>query len=242
MTTREEHHQTHGAARVRWHRVETADALAIEARDRILQASYTAIAQRGAFTIVLAGGTTPRAVYRLLRVVDSDWSRWHVYFGDERCVPRDDADRNDLAAMHAWLAHVEIPHAQIHLIPAEFGAVEGAESYSSALDFVGPFDLVLLGLGEDGHTASLFPGRDLGDATDAPDALAVHDAPKPPSDRVTMSLARLNRSRTALFLVSGEGKREAVRKWRAGESIPASLVHPSHGVDVLVDAAADSER
>ncbi len=99
------------------------------------------------------------------------------------------------------------------------------------------FDLTLLGLGEDGHTASLFPGREWGTEPDSPDALAVLDAPKPPAQRVSLSAARLSRSRQVIFLVSGESKRDALARWRASENIPARAIAPEKGVDVLVESA-----
>jgi 6-phosphogluconolactonase len=101
---------------------------------------------------------------------------------------------------------------------------------------------VLLGFGEDGHTASLFPGRDWGVAASAPDALAVLHAPKPPPQRVSLSAARLSRTREMLFLVEGEAKRSAVTQWRMGADIPARAIHPEAGVDVLVESALLGRR
>ncbi len=239
MSTREEDREQPNATAhelTRWHALPSADAIAAAARDRIGAAAREAIARDARFTIVLAGGATPLTTYRLLRTLDTDWSKWHVYFGDERCVPRNDSERNDHAIDAAWLNHVPIVGAQVHRIPAELGSLEGATVYARALAGIGAFDLVLLGLGEDGHTASLFPGHPLGVDADAPDALPVNDAPKPPPARVTLSLARLSRSKASLFLVSGEGKRAAVHAWRHGASIPAALVRAEHGVDVLIDA------
>jgi len=184
---------------------------------------------------VLAGGNTPREVYRTLRA-DTDWSHWQVYFGDERCLPADDAERNSAMAADAWLDHVPIPRGQVHAIPAELGARAAALAYAETLRGIGDFDLVLLGLGEDGHTASLFPGRDWGLSADAPDALAVFDAPKPPPQRVSLSASRLSRTREALFLIAGEAKRSAVAQWRAGAAIPARAIQPETGVDVLVES------
>ena len=166
----------------------------------------------------------------------ADWSRWHVYFGDERCLPVDDTDRNSAMADDAWLDHVPIPREQVHAIPAELGARAAALAYQATLHRVGTFDLVLLGLGEDGHTAGLFPGRDWGNAADAPDALAVFDAPKSPPRRVSLSARRLSRTREALFMVGGESKRHAVAQWRVGADIPARAIRPEAGVDVLVES------
>ena len=221
--------------------VANADALRDEACRRILDAATAAIAQRGEFLIVLAGGRTPHEVYRRLADADTDWARWTIFFGDERCLPRDDPDRNSWMATDAWLARVPVPRDRIHPIPAELGAQAAAASYAGILAGVSDFDMVLLGLGEDGHTASLFPAHDWGASPDAPDVLAVFDAPKPPAERVSLSANRLGRAREVLYLVDGESKREAIARWRAGEPVPAAAVRPAHGVDVLVWASLLAE-
>lgn len=217
--------------------VADADALRDEACRRILDAAAAAIAQRGEFLIVLAGGRTPRDVYRRLADANTDWARWTIFFGDERCLPRDDPDRNSRMAIETWLARVPVPRDRIHAIAAESGPEAAAASYARILADVGDFDLVLLGLGEDGHTASLFPSHDWGTSSDAPDVLAVFDAPKPPAERVSLSANRLSRAREVLYLVDGESKREALARWRAGERVAAAAVHPAQGVDVLVTAS-----
>lgn len=203
---------------------------------RILAAADTAIRAGGQFRVVLAGGNTPRAAYQRLRDARADWGAWHIYFGDERCVPRDDPARNSRMAEQAWLDHVAIPALQRHPIPAELGALAAARAYGASLRSVAAFDLVLLGLGEDGHTASLFPGHDWGESRGSPAALAVLDAPKPPRERVSLSAARLSDTRDVLFMVSGASKREALAQWRAGAGIPARAITPAAGVDVLVAA------
>lgn len=225
-----------GPGSARWIGVADAQALRQAAYRRILDAAARAIERRGWFLIVLAGGSTPREVYRMLRGAHADWSRWQAYFGDERCLPVDDAGRNSAMTADVWLDHVPIPRDQVHAIPAEFGARAAALACGETLRGVGDFDLVLLGLGEDGHTASLFPGRDWGVAASAPDALAVFDAPKPPPQRVSLSATRLSRARAVLFLVEGESKRDAVKQWRAGAGIPARAIRPEAGVDVLVES------
>jgi 6-phosphogluconolactonase len=207
----------------------------------IAEAASSAIEARGVFRIVLAGGSTPRTVYRALRDLATPWSAWRVYFGDERCLPAEHADRNSRMASAAWLNDVPIPPGNVHPIPAELGPERGAAAYSRVLQEVDDFDLVLLGLGEDGHTASLFPGHDWGQAPGSPAALAVHDAPKPPRERVSLSAERLSRARQVVFVVTGAGKREAVTAWRAGEAIPAAAIAPSSSVDVLCDTACLAE-
>lgn len=202
---------------------------------RTLELAAAAIGAHGRFDVVLAGGDTPRGLYERLGAATSDWSRWHVYFGDERCAPSDSALRNSRMAEAAWLGRSPIPPRQIHAMPAELGPQEGAARYAAMLASVDWFDLVLLGLGEDGHTASLFPGHDLGEAAGAPAVLPVTDAPKPPAARVTLSAHRLSRTHAAIFLVAGRSKEQAVARWRAGARIPASSIIPRAGVDIHIE-------
>ncbi len=220
----------------RWHPVASPKAFVDHAIETILKQADAAVAARGAFHVALAGGNTPRPVYEALRETDTDWSSWQVYFGDERCLPAGDAGRNSVMARQTLLDHVPIPAEQVHVIAGEEGAYDAANDYSRILRRVNLFDLVLLGLGEDGHTASLFPSRYWGIERDSRAALAVYDAPKPPAERVTLSSNRLSRSRSVLFLVDGESKRDAVTRWRDGGSLPAATIRPSKGVDVLLPA------
>ena len=222
---------TVGSQVSRWHPFESQAALNAASVARIVEAASEAIAARGAFSIVLAGGNTPKSIYELLRDAKTDWSKWHVYYNDDRCLPVDHPDRNSLMAAQAWLAHVSIPASQIHDIPTELGPVAGANAYADILSGLGDFDLVLLGLGEDGHTASLFPGHTWDDSVDA---FPVFDAPKPPPERVSISGARLSRTREVIFFVTGAGKQEAVDNWRKGIAIPATVIAPAAGVDVYV--------
>jgi len=215
--------------------------LAQTAAITILSHAARACRERGSFHIILPGGRTPAATFALLRQAEVDWSEWQVYFGDERCLPAGHPERNDSVARNTWLDHVRIPADQVHAIPAELGAEHAAAAYAAVVDGVERFDLVLLGLGEDGHTASLFPGHDLGDRPDAPAVLAVHDAPKPPSDRVSLSARTLSRCRCGLLLISGAGKRNAVTRWRAGADFPIARLRPGDGLRVLVTREASGE-
>ena len=222
-------------AATRWHFVNAVEQLVEAALIRVHTAANEALRLRGAFHLVLAGGTTPRVLYARMSELDTDWGNWHIWFGDERCLPINHPERNSRMAQDTWLGGSAIPAAQIHPIPAELGASAAAAAYASRLHEVGEFDLVLLGLGEDGHTASLFPGHDWGTCPDSPDALAVQDAPKPPSERVSLSAHRLSHTRALLFLVSGAGKCDAVAAWRRHEPIPAASIRPVAGVDVLAE-------
>ena len=219
----------------RWQLFDDADAVAHHVAQRILQSASRAVAERGVFRIVFAGGRTPEATYRLLVGADSDWSRWQVYFGDERCLPADDVERNSVMAAHALLDAVAIPAANIHPIPAELGAQVAAAQYRPVVAAALPFDLVLLGIGEDGHTASLFPGqRHPLDQEVHP----VHNAPKPPADRVSLSAGALSATRELIILATGSGKRDAIRAWQAGEPLPVAGIGGTGTLDVLLDRAA----
>ncbi|MDP3483306.1 MAG: 6-phosphogluconolactonase [Sulfuricella sp.] len=220
----------------RWYLFSSEQSLQTEAVNMIARAAEQAIIDSGAFRVVLAGGSTPRALYKRLCALKTDWAAWHIYFGDERCLPAIDPGRNSTMARDAWLDHVPVPQKQVYAIPAEMGAKAAAAAYSATLKPVGEFDLVLLGLGEDGHTASLFPGNDWGQEVDSPVALPVFDAPKTPAERVSLSAWRLSQAKQVLFLVIGESKHEAVMNWRAGANIPARAIKPQHGVDVLAES------
>ena len=221
--------QNKSTTNTRWHTFNSHDAINQAALQAILNAASRAIANHGSFSIVLAGGSTPKAIYAMLAQQQADWANWHVYINDDRCLPVDDDERNSKMVNEVWLTHVNIPKHQFHAIPCELGSIEGAKSYAKTLEHIGAFDLVLFGLGEDGHTASLFPGHVVDNSADA---VPVFNSPKPPAERVTMSQNRLNNTKEALFLVTGAGKQDAVNAWRNGEAIPAALITPTGGVDV----------
>ncbi len=213
----------------RWKSFESLESLRQGVCDAIVKSANDAIAKRGRFSIILAGGNTPKAIYSVLRDLPMDWSKWHIYHGDERCLPIDHEDRNSLMANQVWLNHVNISAQQVHDIPAELGPIEGAKAYAETLAGAPTFDMVLLGLGEDGHTASLFPNHVVDNSADA---VPVFNSPKPPAERVTVSQNRLNNTHEVIFMVTGAGKQEAVDNWRKGVKIPATLIAPANGVDV----------
>jgi 6-phosphogluconolactonase len=184
-------------------------------------------------TVALSGGTTPRVVYEGLSAHPEAWRGVEVFFGDERCVPPDHPDSNLRMAREALLDHV----------PARVHPMTGCDpdAYEAELrSVVGPgvprFDLVWLGLGADGHTASLFPGDPALAETER--LVAVVDRPDHP--RMTLTLPVLSAAALAVFLVSGEGKRDALARWRAGEDLPAARV-TAERVVVLADPAAVGE-
>jgi len=219
----------------RWHILETADQVAQSAYQQILDAAAHAIADHGSFKLVLAGGGTPEKVYRLLAKTDADWAHWFIYYGDERCLPADHADRNSLMATSVFLEKVAIPKAQIFTIPAELGPEPAAKKYQHIVASALPFDMVLLGMGEDGHTASLFPGhRHNEDEL----AHAVYDSPKPPPERVSISAQALSDTRELIFLITGANKQDAVKNWRSGSDLPVATIVPEHPIDIYIDRDA----
>lgn len=212
--------------------------LVLRLADALLAAAEEAIAARGAFHLVVAGGTTPRALYKALAVRGGGDARWQIWYGDERCLPVGDPERNSVMAETAWLGASRIPAENRRPIPAEQGAVEAAATYGGWLAGVPDFDVVLLGMGEDGHTASLFPGHAWGVSDEDPDVLAVSGAPKAPPERVSLSAGRLSRSARVWFVVTGTGKRDAMRRWKAGETLPVTAVHGLRETVAWIDAAA----
>jgi 6-phosphogluconolactonase len=211
-----------------------AESLAAAAADLLAAEAASAIAGRGRFVVALAGGTTFTAAYRLLaaspRRESVDWSRVEVFFGDERSVPEGAPERNDRAAREALLAHVPIPAENVHTLdetkrdPAGRYEAEILETFGAPTGTVPRFDLVLLGMGPDGHVASLFPGHD---ALKAVERLVIRVAgsPKPPPERFTVTLPVLNAARTVLLVASGSAKSEAFARLRAGDpAVPAARV------------------
>jgi 6-phosphogluconolactonase len=224
--------------RLRWHVYTDLNRLIEAVANGIVSEAARAISATGKFLIVLAGGSTPRPIYARLVELDTPWNQWHIYFGDERCFSIGHPERNDTMAREVWLDKVSIPVNQVHVVPAELGPDAGAERYARELAGLGPFDLTLLGLGEDGHTASLFPGDPSGCEPDAADALAVHKAPRSPASRVSMSAARLTRSQSVQLIVTGEEKRATLTRLRDGADMPIRSVTPTNGIDLFIDSSA----
>ncbi|PWQ98646.1 6-phosphogluconolactonase [Leucothrix pacifica] len=218
-----------------WQLFDNATVLAEQATQDILNAAESAISQRGAFHLVLAGGTTPKVIYRLLAKTDSDWQHWHVYLGDERCLSPDDAERNSVMASECLLNDVSIPDSQVHFIPSELGSDAAAAAYDKVLQNVGQFDMVLLGMGEDGHTASLFPGHIY---PEGPLALPVLNAPKPPPERVSLSSACLSNNDQILILITGQSKHDRVLDWISGVDMPITNITTNNQASVYCDKEA----
>ncbi len=218
-----------------WHQFETATEVAEAVCTEIISYAEQAISERGRFNLVLAGGSTPEKIYQLLTHVKTDWSKWFIFYGDERCLPANDAERNSVMAANALLNKVAIPSENVFTMATELGAIAAAEKYRKAIAGIEQFDLVLLGMGEDGHTASLFPGQkhDLNETVHE-----VYHSPKPPSDRISLSAKTLANTRHLFFIVTGAAKQEAVKQWKQDKDLPIANIVPTAGVDIYIDQAA----
>lgn len=209
---------------------------------RIAEAARAAISASGVFRIALAGGSTPQLSYRRLREHAIDWSHVEVFFGDERAVAPDDDASNYRMVAEALLAHVPVPAGHVHRIRGELGADEAARRYELELGDR-PLDLVLLGMGADGHTASLFPGSV---PDDEPRRVVATKGPPPHVARITLTLRALREAKCAVFLVTGSAKARCLAEVLAGarsgsSALPAARVRARSPVEWLVDEAAASE-
>lgn len=227
----------------------SASELATGAANFIAACAQEAIATRGRFDVALSGGSTPLSAYARLAAPPLrdtvDWQSVHLFWSDERCVPPDDAQSNYAAAKAALLDHVAIPEANIHRMRSELPPAQAAEDYRQQLaeHFHTPafpvFDLILLGLGTDGHTASLFPGSAALRTGEVP--VTENYVSSLESWRLTFTLPLINSARKVAFLVSGAGKAAMVSEvlTPGGRPLPAKAVNPhSGGLTWLLDTDA----
>lgn len=229
-------------------------AVAVATADRLVEAARGAIEERGIFRVALSGGGTPKQVYPLLlepaRRDAVDWSRVEFFWGDERSVPPDHPESNFGVAYGMFVSHLpDVRADRIHRMPAEAPDIDGAAlSYESELrlafdargDEPPAFDLIWLGMGPDGHTASLFPGTD---ALEEQGRWVVGNwVPQQDTWRMTLTFPVLNAARRVLFVVTGADKADVIRRIRAGGSgLPAERVDGDN-VEWLIDAAAAGEE
>ena len=226
------------------------DALFRAAADEFVRQANAAISSKGRFTVALAGGSTPKGLYSLLATTPGlPWEKIYFFFGDERHVPPDDPESNYRMAREALLAKAPIPAQNVFRVPAENpNAAQAAQAYEKTLcQFFSPattfprFDLILLGMGPDGHTASLFPG---GTALQERSRWVVSDwVEKFKTERITLTLPVLNNAGVVMFLAAGEDKAETLKEvlegQKPGDQFPSKLVRPTDGQIIwLIDRAA----
>ncbi|HXF84418.1 MAG TPA: 6-phosphogluconolactonase [Anaerolineales bacterium] len=227
------------------------DTLSREAAEIFVQQAAQAIAERGRFLVALNGGSTPLKFFQALATEYRhriNWSKTHVFWGDERCVPPNDPASNYAQAHEVMLSRVSIPEANIHRIKGELEPAEASRDYALTLKgFSSPpldvprFDLVYLGMGEDGHTASLFPGSPVNAAGPTLPVIAHYE--NRPAHRVTLTPLVFNQARMVVFMVTGEKKSvvlaEVLRGRYNPERYPAQRINPHDGKLIwLVDADA----
>ena len=232
------------------HILKDPEAVARAAAERLIDACGESRSER--IAICLSGGSTPKVLYGLLSGPDYatrlPWARIHWFFGDDRAVPWDDPRSNVRMVREAFGHGAPIPPTHLHFIPSDAGADAGARAYErTLLDFYGAerldparplFDLVLLGLGEDGHTASLFPGTPAADEARRLVVPVPEAGLEPFVPRISLTLPALASSRHVLFLVTGAGKRAPLARLAAGESLPVGRVTSTGAVAWLLDEAA----
>ena len=228
------------------------ERVAEAAARRVAEVARESISENGVFSIALAGGSTPRRVYELLAGDELrglvEWNNTHVFFGDERAVPHDDPESNFRMASESLLSRVPVPERNVHRIEGLGDAAANASRYESEMrglfgeDADWPrLDLVLLGMGDDGHTASLFPGTA---ALDERRVWATANwVEKLGAWRVTLTAPAINAARRVLFIVNGAGKAERLREVLQGERdparLPSQLIRPRDGaLEWFVDRAA----
>lgn len=197
----------------------------------ITREAEQAVKERGIFRIALSGGNTPRPVYEALSKLDLPWDKWEITFGDERCVPPDDVQSNFRMARLAWFDPANIPAASILRMEGEADPATAAEKYEAALlSRSNPYrhDLILLGMGDDGHTASLFPGTE---ALHIKDRLVVANyVPKFSTHRITFTYPLLDAARHVCFLVSSIGKEAVLQQVLGGNpDYPSAAIAPTDG-------------
>jgi 6-phosphogluconolactonase len=224
-----------------------AEATAARAAVEIARAVEGARELRGVAHLALSGGSTPKRTYELLAGALASWDGVEIWFADERCVPPEDEESNYRMAAETLLRAAAIDPTRVHRMVGELGPEEGARSYADALRaHVAPdanelpaLDLIALGIGPDGHVASLFPGAPALDASEQAICLGVHDSPKPPPQRITLSLAVLRAARRCMLLATGASKADAIAAALAEPTrhVPASLLARER-LTVIVDDAA----
>jgi 6-phosphogluconolactonase len=212
-------------------RCDDAEAVAARAAEVMAAAIDGARTIRGAAHVALSGGSIARA-YELVGPKLPDWRDVHLWYADERCVPLDDEESNHRLAT----AHLDAPDATWHPVPTQLGCDEAAAAYAQEIADV-VLDVAVNGLGPDGHTASLFPGFPQVQADGV--CVAVHGAPTPPPDRVTLTLPKLNASHRILLVVAGAAKAPLLARVLAGPDpeVPASLLDRER-LEIVADAAA----
>lgn len=199
-----------------------AEAVARAAAEYLWTRFTACVNEKGCCHVALPGGSTPGRCLELLSSKDLPWEHIHWYLGDERCYPQGHPERNDSMIQLRFWSRIEAPHDNLHAIPAELGPEAAAEKYAGLIKTIRKLDIIMLGMGEDGHTASLFPGNAA--LEDKRAVVPVYNAPKPPSDRVSLGMTTLQAASQRVVLVTGRNKHQALMRITRGERLPVSQV------------------
>lgn len=214
----------------------TVEGVAQAAADALAASILAVLERKRHCHLALSGGTTPVRCLELLALKELPWSRIHCYLSDERCLPVGHAQRNDWMIEGTLWSAVGLPDENRHPIAAELGAEAAAERYAELLSRIGRLDIVVLGMGEDGHTASLFPGNAALDSTAL--AVPVKNSPKPPSDRVSLGLLAIQQASERYMIVTGPGKHAAMALIVQGADLPVCHIGNAHW---FIDQAASCQ-
>ena len=198
------------------------ESVAQAAADYLFEKIKSCVEEKGLCHVVLPGGSTPARCLELLAEKPLPWKSIHWYPGDERCYPIGHSERNDTMIREKLFSQSENRSKNFHPIPAELGPEQGAKKYAALLDATDGMDIVVLGMGEDGHTASLFPGNVA--LENKHSAVPVYDAPKLPLERVSIGLSMLKSAGECIVIATGVGKRDALLKIKEGATLPVGLI------------------
>jgi len=217
-----------------WHIYESQELAAQATADFLAELIKQSLQQNSICHIALPGGNTPAKCFHYLSQKNINWQQIHWYLGDERCLPVGHAERNDvMIRQHLW-SKIQAPDKTIHTIPTELGATEAAAKYAAIMKNI-TLDIAFLGMGEDGHTASLFPGNIA--LKNLHSVVPVFNAPKPPAERVSLSVSTLQHARHRIVLTMGEGKQQAIASIKNRGDLPINSIGD---IEWFVDTAASS--
>lgn len=201
----------------------------------ICQTASQYINKNGRFVMILAGGTSPATIYRLLKNKQQDWSKWHLIYGDERYLPNHDTERNSYRVSTDWTNDLTAIKNQHYIVNYESSLLATAKAYEQAITPLLPADFALLGIGEDGHTASLFPHNIHDNLMNPQQVLAIDNANKLPLQRISLNYAAINTSTDICLLGFGKRKEHIIKQWRNNIALPFNCIQGKNSTILVTD-------
>ncbi len=217
----------------KWHIYKDMEQASVAAADFLIRKIKKILEEKARCNIVLPGGNTPAQCLKIISESNLPWNKIHWYLGDERCYPVGHKDRNDTMIKKNIWSLIHSPEENNHPIPTELGVEKAAIFYSNEIEKSGGLDIVLLGMGEDGHTASLFPGNKALESRQV--AVAVYNSPKAPDERVSLTVEALKSAKYKILLTVGKGKKQAISDVKNGVKLPVNMLG---SLDWFVDESA----